>query len=68
MSLMEECIDAYLFLKKALEACKNKPVVYVDRGPQFKAEGRDIWEEKCSGAGVFSTKGKVKEILEKVLS
>ena len=39
---MEECIDAYLFLKKALEACKNKPVVYVDRGSCYNFPGRAL--------------------------
>jgi len=40
---MEEDIDAYLFLKKALKACKNKPVVYVNgRGHWYNFPGRAL--------------------------
>jgi len=61
-----------------LEACKNKPVVYVDRGSCYNFPGRALGLRlKVETFGkrnvveqwfslLFSTKGKAKEILEKV--
>jgi|GEM_PF-2847870 len=42
MSLMGEGIDAYLLLKKALKACKNKLVVYVNEGHWYNFPGRAL--------------------------
>lgn len=30
------CIDAMIFLRKALRYCSNKPIVYVDGGPWYR--------------------------------
>jgi transposase-like protein len=43
-------MDALLFLSRVLEACTNKPVFVVDRGPWYSWAFRELGLEHCRGA------------------
>jgi Transposase and inactivated derivatives len=43
-------MDALLFLGRALEACTNKPVFVVDRGPRYSWAFRELGLEHYRGA------------------
>jgi len=43
-------MDALLFLGRALEACTNKPVFVVDRGPRYSWAFRELGLQYYRGA------------------
>jgi transposase-like protein len=42
-------LDALLFLGRVLEACKNKPVFVVDRGPWYSWAFRELGPQRYHG-------------------